>query len=133
MKIDRHLGMNKQAVIVLEILSMRDFDIRSYIRTAAWYNGRECGFSLIFQWYDNYRIITCAECRNSDEIVVDNWEFRGPFLNPPGSESMPTPKDRQGWRAAVNRKHVPHGGYQEAADYIEELIERYAHKEEAKS
>lgn len=130
MTIDRHLGLNKQAAIVLEILSMRDFSTHSYLHAAAWYNGRECGFSLIFQGADGYRIVTCAECRNSDEIVIDNWAFRGPYLNPPGSESMPSADD---WRSAVNRKHIPQGEYQEAADYIEELIERYAHKEEAKA
>lgn len=129
MRIDAHLGLNKQAVIVLEILAMRDFAIRNYIQTAAWYNGRECGFSLILQGPEGSRIITCAECRNSDEIVIDNWAFNGPYLNPPGHESMPTLVDCQDWRSAVNRKHIPYGSYQEAADYIEELIERYAHKE----
>jgi hypothetical protein len=57
------------------------------LRSAAYYNGRERGICLYGYCSSGMKkgfVIAFAECRNSDEIVIDYWEIDGPcFLNPP--------------------------------------------------
>lgn len=58
--------------------------------TAAWYNGRECGYVL--HTYCNRRnqthIITFGEDRSSDAIFVDVWTIEGRRINPPTTKDF---------------------------------------------
>ena len=94
---DRTLGMNHQAVAVLEYLAHRepDFaeccdngDYKFFSQTYAWYNGKERGFSLTVApsvVSKKFRIFVVVEGRNHDGIVVYEWEqtslpMNGPML-----------------------------------------------------
>jgi len=54
---------------------------------SAWYNGRERGICLCIDSApdkntDTWYVITFGECRNSDQIFVDNWSM-AKEMNPP--------------------------------------------------
>lgn len=123
--INTRLGLSDQPWMVLQELSLMDFENSDRPSVAAWYNGRECGFSILFHRgpdRTNLTVIVCVEDRNSDEIAVDHWPYDGPRLNPPTYREMPGDSS-MGWRIAVRRKHFEPGAYREAADYISELME----------
>ena len=97
--------------------------------TAAWYNGRERGFSVVVKSYLNpslhiegYRrlVVTCAEHRNVDSVVVDWWLDGKIDINPPTPGDMPGAAN---WEAAVHRETFCDP--RKAADHIYDVIARH--------
>jgi hypothetical protein len=129
---DTGLGLSGQGRAVLVMLSenepdFADFDEerRTYsvfISTAAWYNGRERGFSLVMdprQGTQDRLVITCAEIRNTDGIFVDTWvDETSAYLNPP------TPRD-QPEESYEARTRFGFGDVGKAASFIYDLMEKF--------
>ena len=114
--------IDRQAVAVLAYLEgswwIEGQETTFRVSTAAWYNGREDGYSLTVHNYghDNL-IVTFGECRNSDAIFVDHW-LQGPSINPP------TVKDFSD-EAYSQRHYFNYGQAMSVAEYIRSLIEKY--------
>lgn len=98
---DRTLELNSQALAVLEYLAQREPDFADYkdgqyqvyIKTSAWYNGRECGitFSMVpnLLGTGSWLHIACFEHRNSDGICMIKWTTKHMYLNPPRVDDVP--------------------------------------------
>lgn len=143
---DLSFGLNSQALAVATLLANRepdfaDFDgeLKSYdaiIETYPWYNGREKGVAIVMRrgWGSPRRfVLVMAECRNSDDIVVEEWEQDDPY-------NGPTLKGRIGALGAdadqavyAGRKYIPYGRIGKAADYIYGRMSVWYAREKAKS
>ena len=130
--VDLNLSANAQAVEVLQRLSRRSFEteVPNFIpalkpATTAWYNGRERGFALTFGGGEvndiTYPVfvITWAEHRNSDAIVVDNWTQKSRPFN------QPTVADFTDDAYYNRRQWVKCEEYDKAVDLILSLIRDY--------
>jgi hypothetical protein len=124
------LSMNEQAIEVLNRLKhMTIEDSRVLVQTAAWYNGRERGFSLTFYamkvTYTDREInrpnfvIAISEHRNCDSIVIDNWPIGYIPMNPPTVSDF---NDDAYYR---RRRTVPYQQYDEAVDVVRELVRQW--------
>ena len=91
-----NLSIGTQARAVLEYLDGMQLEIPdddvylfSRLRAAAWYNGRETGFSVTFRpsGQGQTLIICCFEHRNSDRICALRAETDKIGINPPTIES----------------------------------------------
>lgn len=133
--IDFQLRLNRQAWAVLHALdgepSFAPWDEARHAykidcETAAFYNGRERGFSLKVAHGDRFPrgefLYVCfAENRSSDDIVVYTW--RGPHhVNPPGPADLPA----DAWERARWCKSV-----EEAVSHIRGLIALFLKEEDA--
>ena len=100
--VESHLGLSEQALAVLAVLARREPDFAPYdkefhdyeyeVATAAWYNGRERGVSLVISKGITKApplVITFGEHRNSDNIFIDSWVGKQRFLNPPTIADFP--------------------------------------------
>lgn len=88
--IDKNLNIKKPAMEILRLLANKQVKTRHGAAvstdTAAWYNGRERGISLVCRDYDNREslVVVWTECRNSDSIIVYMWRATAlSFMNPP--------------------------------------------------
>lgn len=129
MRIDSKLNVKKPAWDVLRILQRRLRELPENLErkvlqtgTAAWYNGRERGISLVVQKRQQSTenlVIVWTECRNSDQIVVWAWRPKHISINPPSYEDT-------GFDAVY--KHGTYFDYNKqwtAAQYINSVIETY--------
>ena len=129
--IDQNLGVSFQARSILALLqSFAELEEEKYhwLKSTAWYNGRECGICLSF-WNQDDKIqlvITFGECRNSDHIFVDTWKMvvdtwkMVPFpINPPTVVDFPEEDyDR--------RTIFEWGEVAKASNHILELLKNHA-------
>jgi len=118
----RNFEVSQQAVAVLAYLMgdwyIEDVNTYTYCHTAAWYNGRERGFSITVSMLRNENlIVTFGECRNSDGIFVDHWQGK-PDINPPTVQDFSD-------EIYARRKYFNWGDAAKAADYVRDLIEQY--------
>lgn len=133
---DTRLSLDSQALAVLHLLADREADFAFvfeydsgkytyFSETFAWYNGRENGFSLRIRKNRDAALsvvaphlhIVCANCRNSDEIVVYSWTaLLG--VNPPVPGDLP----EGAWK---NQKIFNSFRVDLAAEWIEEKIQQW--------
>lgn len=128
------LSMNAQALEVLKRLKHMNLeDPRILVQTAAWYNGRERGFSLTFHamrvtygdreiFRPNF-VIAVSEHRCCDSIVIDNWPIGYIPMNPPTVSDF---NDDAYYR---RRRTVPFEQYDDAVDVIRELVRQWMNGE----
>jgi hypothetical protein len=123
---DTHLNLNNQALAVLAVLGQSEPDFADWdagaheyvieTTTAAWYNGRERGFSLVVRRTIESPVtlvIIVAQHRNSGDIIVWSWRTKKRFLNPPTVGNLP--------KNHVD-KDFPYGRIDKAVDYIRKLM-----------
>lgn len=129
---DSYLYLNSQSLAVLAMLAQREPDFAEYDKenreylyeatTAAWYNGRERGFSLVVRRQMTDRactVITVAEHRSSDQIVIMSWDYEDKyFLNPPMVDDAP----ESAWAGS---QHVDYGRIDLAVALIEKIVSRF--------
>ena len=121
--IDPTLSLNTQAWAVLHAFSYYDLPKCCFTSTAAWYNGRERGFSLAIRGANpaaGVLYIVVAEARSSDGIIVESWT--GDSLTNP-----PTINDRPEY-AYDGRRTFQWLDMQSVCQWLESLIETYLHK-----
>jgi len=110
------LGVNPQAWAVLQGLAyygVGDQTVDAY----AWYNGRERGVVLVKTTRSaEIFCVAFAECRNSDAIVIYNWEG-SVKLNPPTIEDVP----QEAWD---NVKSFSFLRVDQAARFINKLLDK---------
>lgn len=114
--IDLTLGISPLAWAVLHMLP-KEIQAGKYntVETAPFYNGRECGFVISCSSITGTTVnVAFAEHRNSDRIVLYNWESRL-GINPPTIESIP----ESGWASAVL---FPYSGIADCVDRITEIL-----------
>jgi len=130
--IDFQLHLNSVSWSVLHTLENEpsfapwDEEKQEYLiecQTAAFYNGRERGFSLQVnhpaRFATNFLFVVFAEQRNSDQVVVYTWTGRG-STNPPTHREVPEASwENQRCFDAVDK----------AADYIRELMKEFLAEE----
>jgi len=94
-------------------------DCHAYIHTAAWYNGREDGFSVTVSMSPEPEslVVTFGEHRNTDQIFVDHWLGRV-GINPPTVDDFTD-------EAYEDRKMFKYDDAAGAAIYVRQLIEGY--------
>ena len=117
---DTRLGISTQATMLLELLAATpcpDEYVTSQ-STAAWYNGREHGISVTYRkgFKRKPLIVVFTECRNSDDIVIYNWE--ADLFNPPIVSDL-TPEVYSASR------HFPYLAFQDAVDHIMSLVREW--------
>lgn len=126
---DDSLGMSDQARAVLALLSGREPDFAEYDKaeghylyessTAAWYNGRERGFSLVVHRTLSDRtalVLTVTEHRVSDEITINHWVVdEARFVNPPTVADFPAEE-------LIHQHRVPYGRVDKAVAFICERV-----------
>lgn len=134
-------GLEPQAMAILHMLAGREpsfarwdpefkhYDVR--IETFPWYNGRERGIALVV--HRNYGcsgpclILTFGECRNSDDIFVEQWEQDCAPFNCPTIENR---SDKNAARAYYNRWVCDFGNIGKAAEHIIEAMAEWYNVEE---
>jgi len=129
-KLDRiEDGLNKQAVSFLKFLRKNPVEISKTnsigflehhlgsMKTAAWYNGRERGFSILFRSLEKGEtlVITVAEHRTGEDLVIDHWKTKKIFLNPPTINDFPE-------EAYSNRIYIGFKMFEEARKVIVKLL-----------
>lgn len=117
------LGVHPLAWAIYTLVDIQTTDVhnRSYWKTTAWYNGRECGICIVvpvFSGSVNPRalVITFGECRASDAIFVDSWTM-------PEGMNPPTVDDYDD-TAYKNRRTFDHANIAEAAKCVEALLRK---------
>jgi hypothetical protein len=125
---DLTLGLKAQSTAVLHMLASYEVDFLSdpklcNIKTAAWYNGRERGYSCLVQMYPGMGtktlIIAWSEARSSDALLVYSWESDKYFDNPPTADDVP----EEVW--CEGAKGFPYGDAGAAAHSIYEAMEKF--------
>jgi len=120
---DYKLGVHPLAWAVYNLVDIETADIRnrSYWKTTAWYNGRECGICIVVSASGgsvNPRalVIAFGECRNNDAIFVDSWTMLE-GMNPP------TVNDYDD-TAYKNRRTFSRSDIVEAAKFVEARLRK---------
>lgn len=102
--------------------TLHDYDIE--ISTYPWNNGRERGVALVVERHvaaTECLVITFAENKASDDIVVDYWVQGHKMRN--GPHHTLVAQNYPSWDK--NRKEFPRGRVDLVVDYIQEVMERY--------
>jgi hypothetical protein len=132
---DLSLRLNHRAWAVLHLLANMspefakwnddNHEFELYLRTYAWYNGRERGIALVLQRHvtevDALQVVF-AECRSSDEVIVEYWVSLNPFNGP-----TPEPLD-EATRDARDAAHAVRQEFKstdEAARHVYSKLKAY--------
>lgn len=89
-----------------------------------WYNGRERGFSLMFDghYQDRYLYVAVFEHRNSDEICGWAWTSELRTVNPPTVDDVP---DEVAPDKNTHSFAFPYGDADMAAMWIRDAVARW--------
>ena len=120
---DYKLGVHPLAWAIYNLVDINTSDVRgrSYWKTTAWYNGRECGICIVVpaaggSVAPRALVITFGECRNIDNIFVDTWTMPE-NINPPTVNDYPEEAYQR--RRTFNRSEVD-----SAAKYVGSLLKK---------
>jgi len=124
---DTRLGIGTQATMLLHAISEREIPSGygvAYTETAAWYNGRERGVSVTFHGFRRKPLVVCfAECRNSDDIVIDSFEVEY-YINPPTVANFTE-------ETYLLRRSVPYMAFEDAMGVVDALVREWHLKYES--
>jgi hypothetical protein len=141
---DLSFGLNSQALAVATLLAHREPDFADYdkklstynvgIETRPWYNGREKGVAFVVtkeRWrYNACLILVVVECRNSDSIIVEEWEEEHVPFNGPTIEGRTKSLGEKADQAVFeSRKGFKEGQIGKVADYIYRRMEVWYDKQ----